>query len=45
MLIVLIIVGIVGFLIVTWVFMRVIVPTIGRLKNRMFIEEGQDKSI
>lgn len=40
---VLIIVGVGGFLIVACVLVTIILPTIGRIRNRMFVEENNEK--
>lgn len=40
---ILVIVGVVGFLIVSFVFIKIIVPAIGRIRNRMFVEENNDR--
>lgn len=40
---ILIIVGVVGFLIVSCVFIKIILPTIGRIRNRMFVEENNER--
>lgn len=40
---ILILVGVGGFLIVACVLLTVILPTIGRIRNRMFVEENNEK--
>lgn len=36
------VVSLVGFLVISFVFVRFIVPAIGKLRNRMLVEEKED---
>jgi Na+-transporting methylmalonyl-CoA/oxaloacetate decarboxylase gamma subunit len=38
----LIVVAVIGFLFTTYIFLRFIVPALGRLKNRVLVEEKDD---
>jgi|JI7StandDraft_1071085.scaffolds.fasta_scaffold29424_1 hypothetical protein len=42
LLIVLAVVSIIGFVLISCVFVRCIVPALGRLKNRVLVEEKED---
>ena len=42
LLIVLAVVTVLGFVLVSWVFVRCVVPALGRLKNRVLVEEKED---